>query len=114
MCLPTKIAFGSRIGEEEDHDKCVGNAPRRSSDVSHQYHEIGMVIMASRDMANVSVGWEIDGNISPQESVSGMINVITTKDMRHTGTFWTWEGNVGCLVPLLAAFVTNSRKVHPW
>lgn len=45
-------------------------------------------------MANTTVGWEVEGIISPAESVAGMLRVIETKDMRHTGTFWTWQGNV--------------------
>ena len=46
------------------------------------------------DMANISTGWDVDGIISPSESVSGMLQVIETKDVRHNGTFWTWEGKV--------------------
>jgi len=46
-------------------------------------------------MANVSVGWEIEGIISAQESVAGMLHVVEKKTLQDTGTFWTWEGNVG-------------------
>ena len=45
-------------------------------------------------MANVSVGWEIEGIISAERSVSCMLQVIEGKTPRDTGTFWTWEGNV--------------------
>lgn len=47
-----------------------------------------------RDMANVSVDWEVEGIISAEESVIAMLNVITTKTLEHSGTFWTWEGKV--------------------
>ena len=48
-------------------------------------------------MANVSLGWEVEGIISPEESVSAMIKVITTKTTAQSGTFWTWEGKVNGL-----------------
>ncbi|KAL9124429.1 MAG: hypothetical protein Q9217_006238 [Psora testacea] len=64
------------------------------------------------DMANVSIDWEIEGSISPQESVYGMLDVITTKDMRHTGTFWTWQGNVDAsMVEALTPFGATSTKI---
>lgn len=46
-------------------------------------------------MANVSVGWDIEGIISAQTSVFGMLQVVEKKVLQDTGTFWTWEGNVG-------------------
>ncbi|MCJ1421021.1 hypothetical protein MMC32_007383 [Xylographa parallela] len=46
------------------------------------------------DMANISVGWEVDGILTPTESVSAMLKVIPTKKIEHSGTFWTWEGKV--------------------
>lgn len=46
-------------------------------------------------MANVSVGWEVEGIISPEESVKGMLEVVEKKNITDTGTFWTWEGKVG-------------------
>ena len=49
----------------------------------------------SRDMANVSLDWEVEGIISPENSVSEMLKVIPTKNVEQSGTFWTWEGKVG-------------------
>ncbi|KAI9820586.1 MAG: hypothetical protein M1827_004955 [Pycnora praestabilis] len=47
------------------------------------------------DMANdISVEWEVEGVMTPEESVSAMLKVIPTKTIEHTGTFWTWEGKV--------------------
>ncbi|KAI5206920.1 NAD(P)-binding protein [Aureobasidium subglaciale] len=43
------------------------------------------------DMANIELGWEVDGIMTPQESVSAMIPVIESKGIQHSGTFWTWE-----------------------
>ena len=37
---------------------------------------------------------EVEGVISAEESVSAMIDVIQTKGIQHTGTFWTWENKV--------------------
>ena len=45
-------------------------------------------------MANISVDWEVDGILTPNESVSAMIKVITNKSRKDSGTFWTWEGKV--------------------
>ena len=45
-------------------------------------------------MADISLGWDIEGIITPQESVEAMLRVIPTKTIEHSGTFWTWEGRV--------------------
>jgi hypothetical protein len=45
-------------------------------------------------MADISTEWEIEGIITPQESVEAMLRVIPTKTIEQSGTFWTWEGNV--------------------
>ena len=45
-------------------------------------------------MANISLGWEVEGIINVEESVTGMLRVIEQKNIRDTGTFWTWQGNV--------------------
>ena len=53
------------------------------------------------DMAsNVSVDWEVEGIISPEESIEKMLRVIERKGMggvemeedRAKATFWDWEG----------------------
>lgn len=63
------------------------------------------------DMANVSLDWEVEGIISPQESVELMLRVIEEKGWggadeggarsaqkegmgqeEGAATFWTWEG----------------------
>lgn len=46
------------------------------------------------DMADVELGWEVKGSISPAESVSSMLNVIANKGAADTGTFWCWNGMV--------------------
>ncbi len=43
-------------------------------------------------MANISVAWDLDGIISAEESVSKMLTVVESKDIRDTGTFWQWDG----------------------
>ena len=47
-----------------------------------------------RDMANIEVGWEVEGIISPNESVTKMLKVIGEKDKNDSGTFWCWDGRV--------------------
>jgi NAD(P)-dependent dehydrogenase (short-subunit alcohol dehydrogenase family) len=56
------------------------------------------------DMANVNLAWEVEGIITPEESVEGMLKVIDEKGMGGVderggeklgvATFWTWEGNI--------------------
>ncbi|CRG91170.1 short chain dehydrogenase/reductase family oxidoreductase [Talaromyces islandicus] len=44
------------------------------------------------DMSKIDISWEIDGGqITAGESVNGMAQVIRSKTIEHTGTFWTWE-----------------------
>nr|ODN78203.1 hypothetical protein L203_06125 [Cryptococcus depauperatus CBS 7841] len=44
------------------------------------------------DMADMELGWEVKGSISPSESVSAMLKVIAEKGEGDTGTFWCWDG----------------------
>ena len=52
-------------------------------------------------MANISLGWEVEGIINADESVAGMLRVVEQKTILDTGTFWTWEGNVSFWFPVL-------------
>ena len=47
-----------------------------------------------RDMTNISVGWDVEGVMSAQESVQSMLRVISTLSIKDTGKFLTWEGKV--------------------
>lgn len=49
------------------------------------------------DMANIAVPWHVDGIITPEQSVSAMIDVIQSKGIQHSGTFWTWQDKVSQL-----------------
>ena len=42
-------------------------------------------------MANIDVAWEVEGIISAEESVKGVLEVIDSKGPKDTGTFWTWD-----------------------
>lgn len=44
------------------------------------------------DMANIELGWQVDGTIQPPESVKGMLKVVEEKDEKDNGTFWCWDG----------------------
>ncbi len=65
-------------------------------------------------MANVSVGWEVEGIISTEESVSSMLKVISTKTLRDTGKFFTWEGKVGQYHKCIRCYtlLTGFRSTH--
>jgi hypothetical protein len=56
------------------------------------------------DMANVQLPWEVQGIITPEESVMKMIAVIKSKGIQHSGTFWTYENKVR---------YSSSRGTHP-
>ncbi|KAH1293314.1 hypothetical protein KXX11_009331, partial [Aspergillus fumigatus] len=44
------------------------------------------------DMGMTEITWELDGGqISAEESVRKLVEVIRSKKLDHTGTFWTWE-----------------------
>lgn len=45
-------------------------------------------------MANIDLDWEVDGIITPEESVTKMLKVIGEKDKDDSGTFWCWDGRV--------------------
>ena len=55
------------------------------------------------DMANVQLPWEVQGIITPEESVMKMIAVIKSKGIQHSGTFWTYENKVS---------YSSSRETH--
>lgn len=46
------------------------------------------------DMGDIEVGWEVEGVMQVDESVSGCLRVIEERRMEESGTFWTWEGKV--------------------
>lgn len=43
------------------------------------------------DMQNINVSWDVQGIITPEESVKKMMDVIQSKGIQHSGTFWTYE-----------------------
>lgn len=45
-------------------------------------------------MADVPVAWEIEGVLSPENSVESMLNVIDASSISDTGKFLTWQGQV--------------------
>lgn len=45
-------------------------------------------------MTDVPLGREVDGIMSTEESVYGMLRVIGSKTIYDSGTFWTWDGKV--------------------
>ncbi len=43
------------------------------------------------EMANVDLGWAVEGQMTPSESVEACLKVIESKGVEDSGTFWTWE-----------------------
>jgi hypothetical protein len=54
-------------------------------------------------MADINLGWDVEGILTPRESVEAMLQVIPTKTIEQSGTFWTWEGRVSALGHLSTA-----------
>ncbi|KIW86108.1 hypothetical protein Z517_01502 [Fonsecaea pedrosoi CBS 271.37] len=46
------------------------------------------------DMANIDLDWDVEGIITPEESVTKMLKVIREKGKDDSGTFWCWDGRV--------------------
>ena len=44
------------------------------------------------DMANVEIGWVVEGQMETGEAVEKCIGTIEGKGRGRSGTFWTWEG----------------------
>ena len=65
-------------------------------------------------MQNVDVGWEVDGIISAEQSVAGMLRVVESKNIQDTGTFWTWEGVVRLSKISACVNQANFSQRHPW
>jgi len=66
-------------------------------------------------MSNIEIPWEIEGVMTPEQSVSSMIPVIESRGMQHSGTFWTWEGKVNWLFkPGSMVMLTCSQQPFPW
>ena len=65
-------------------------------------------------MANVSLGWEVEGIINVDESVAGMVRVVEQKTVLDTGTFWTWEGKVRVRCSSPAYSPIDRYQRHPW
>lgn len=45
-------------------------------------------------MSSVNLPWQVHGIITPEESVRKMMDVIQSKGIQHSGTFWTYENKV--------------------
>jgi hypothetical protein len=52
------------------------------------------VLTRFRDMANIEVDWEVEGIITPEESVTQMLKVFAERGKDDSGTFWCWDGRV--------------------
>lgn len=44
------------------------------------------------DMANIEVGWDVEGVIGAEESVRCMLQVLGERTARESGSFWRWDG----------------------
>jgi len=96
---------GSAANFREDEDgfgayaasKCALNQMLRHMAAELKRKDDDTIILAmhpgevATDMANIDIPWEVDGMITPEQSVKMMFSVIQSKKIQHSGTFWTWE-----------------------
>ena len=67
-----------------------------------------------RDRADTSVCFNIEGIISIEESVSAMLDVISTKTNEDSGKFWSWEGKVRKTSKTISISKDSQSQEHPW
>ncbi|KAK6431478.1 hypothetical protein LTR95_012365 [Oleoguttula sp. CCFEE 5521] len=65
------------------------------------------------DMANVDLGWEVEGQIEVDESVRGCVKVIEGRENGDTGAFWTWEGEVSSHALTSSVLLTDLDSAVP-
>lgn len=64
-------------------------------------------------MADISVGWEVEGVMSPEESVKSMLEVIDASSIKDTGKFLTWQGKVRLVdADGSTLFADKARSIH--
>lgn len=67
------------------------------------------------DMANVDLGWEVEGQMTPAESVSACLKTIETKGLDESGTFWTWDNKVSPTVDITrSGCALINYQPYPW
>lgn len=66
------------------------------------------------DMANIDLGWEVTGQMTPTQSVEACIPVIESKSINDSGTFWTWENKVGSELKASRDNGLTKQQSYPW
>lgn len=88
--------MAAELKRKDDKTVILALHPGEVSTYVYESQEMAMLTMDS-DMGNIETDWDVEGIITPEESVTAMINVIESKGVQHSGTFWTWENKVsGC------------------
>lgn len=63
-------------------------------------------------MAKIEISWEVEGSLTPEDSVSHCIKVIESKSYEDSGTFWTWENKVGFVMDNFMDVLTLDSLGH--
>nr|POE96406.1 putative oxidoreductase c24b10.20 [Quercus suber] len=69
------------------------------------------------EMADVELPWEVEGQMTVEQSVRACRRTIEGKGAQHSGTFWTWEDEVRLLSfdhSTRRVYADNYQQVHPW
>ncbi|KAK5938481.1 hypothetical protein PMZ80_009452 [Knufia obscura] len=96
MMLRHMAAELRRRASKKQEEAKVDWQSRGTTNVQPWEREVCVLAMhpgeVSTDMANVDLGWEVEGVITAEESVRDMLKVLEDKDSRYSGTFWRWDG----------------------
>ena len=83
--------LAAELKRKDDDTIILAMHPGEVATCVHFFRTFFTPLIRSRDMANIQVSWEVHGIITPEESVTKMIDVIQSKGIQHSGTFWTYE-----------------------
>lgn len=93
-----------RRGQEKENEMATdwqSKTGGRDKGVKVWQSEICVLAMhpgeVSTDMANVELGWDVEGVITAEESVRDMLRVLEARSSKDSGTFWRWDGKVSSI-----------------
>ena len=57
------------------------------------------------DMCNIDIAWEVEGQMTTEESVKQCIATIESKTYDDSGTFWKWDNRVSRSIVLYVSCI---------
>lgn len=63
------------------------------------------------DMSHIDIDWEVEGVMTPKESVKQCIDTIESKTYDDSGTFWTWDNRVSLPFICVSRVLTSLQSM---